>query len=543
LLPFESLEQRDRQRIAAGFLLVGPKVLLGNDEKNQKMEIADELIDTIGRAVLGQTLGCARCHDHKFDPIPTADYYSLAGIFTSTSVMEMRYMLGEQRLMERLVGLGASGGEADDDYEKYWRRHPKVSARKKQADAALEDLKKDNQEAIAALIEKKSEALADDARDTSKSKEERIAAQTALIAELKEFLAKPAKIPPRAMIPRDVETPADEQIRLAGQFDRPDQQVPRGFLSVLCDGAPNEIAPNESGRLSLARWLFDREAGAGPLTARVFANRVWHQALGRGIVRTVDNFGRTGEPPSHPELLDELAGNLIESGWSVKTLLRRVVTSHTFALSSQYDPAMDAIDPENRMLWRAHRRRLDPESLRDAMLSVAGQLDVTPMDSTVSYLGDQATAVGPNTVRRRTDFPCRSVYLPVIRNDLPELFEAFDFTDPQVATGARPRTTAPSQSLYMLNADMVMDAAAATAKRVIAQANTVSANDPDVRIDLLFQAVLNTVPTDDVRHDFRTFVGQTEQRLKAAGDEKAELRSWALACQALFASTRFQFLE
>ena len=116
LLPHDSIEQRDRQRIAAGFLVVGPKVLLGNDEKNQRMEIADEQLDTIGRAILGQTLGCARCHDHKFDPIPTADYYALAGIFTSTQVMEQRYMLGEQRVMERLVGLGPDGDESDRAY-------------------------------------------------------------------------------------------------------------------------------------------------------------------------------------------------------------------------------------------------------------------------------------------------------------------------------------------------------------------------------------------------------------------------------------------
>ena len=138
LLPHDSIEQRDRQRIAAGFLVVGPKVLLGNDANERRMDVADEQLDTIGRAILGQTLGCARCHDHKFDPVPTADYYALAGILSSTQVMEKRYMLGQQRLMERLVGLGADGDHADGEYEKYWRERPKLQQKQKQAKAALE---------------------------------------------------------------------------------------------------------------------------------------------------------------------------------------------------------------------------------------------------------------------------------------------------------------------------------------------------------------------------------------------------------------------
>src|SRR6185295_16135954 len=142
LLPYASIEQRDRQRIGAGFLVVGPKVLLGVDPKLQRMDVADEQLDTIGKAILGMTLGCARCHDHKFDPVPTADYYALAGILTSTQVMEQRHMLNEQRVMERLVGLGADGEELDAAYEKYWRDASAVKARVKHARTALELLEK-----------------------------------------------------------------------------------------------------------------------------------------------------------------------------------------------------------------------------------------------------------------------------------------------------------------------------------------------------------------------------------------------------------------
>jgi hypothetical protein len=539
-LPFDSIEQRDRQRIGAGFLVVGPKVLLNDDAMKQRMEVADEQIETIGRAILGQTLGCARCHDHKFDPFPTADYYALAGILTSTLVMEKRFMLNEQRVMERLIGLGPDGDAADNAYEDYWREQPNLKKKAEQAKVVLEALRKDHSEDVAALIEKDREAFAEGAVDATLSSAQRIAAQEQFLAELAAKLTNAPPIPPRAMIPSESETPADEHIRLSGQFDQPGRQVSRGFLQVLYDGAPPEIPGSESGRVALSCWLTDTSGRAGQLTARVQANRIWHQLIGRGIVRTVDNFGRTGEEPTHPELLDFLAGRLVQSGWSTKALVREIVLSRTFRLSSRHDASNHARDPDNRLLWRAHRRRLDPESLRDSMLSAAGQLDLTPMESTVSYLGDQATAVGDNKVRRRTDFPCRSVYLPVIRNDLPELFEVFDFADPHAATGARPQTTVPTQGLFVLNDQMVMNAADAAARRVL---NDSPSSDREARVDLMFEMILSTPPTPTERLALLDFVKQTEERLRSEGEQDADLRAWSLACHALFATSQFQFLE
>ena len=341
------------------------------------------------------------------------------------------------------------------------------------------------------------------------------------------------------MIPSDADKPADESIRLAGQFDRHGEKVPRGFLRVVSD-APAGIPGGQSGRLELAHWLTDTNSGAGQLAARVLANRVWHHLIGRGLVRTVDNFGRTGETPSHPELLDHLARQLIDSGWSVKSLVRQIVLSRTFAMSSHHNEPAHAIDPENRLLWRAHRRRLEPEALRDAMLSAAGNLDLKPMDSTVSYLGDQATAVGDNPNRRRTDFPCRSVYLPVIRNDLPELFDVFDFANPHATTGMRPQTMVATQGLFMLNDASVMAAAEATARRLLA---TESVLGPEARLDQLFELVLTARPADDERQELLAFVAETQKRLADNGDKDAEVRAWSMACQALFASSRFQLLE
>jgi hypothetical protein len=292
--------------------------------------------------------------------------------------------------------------------------------------------------------------------------------------------------------------------------------------------------------MELARWLTDADKGAGQLGARVLANRVWQHCTGVGLVRTADNFGRTGEPASPLELLDYLARRLIDSGWSVKHLVRQIALSRTFAMSSREGDTGNAIDPDNRLLWRAHRRRLEPEALRDAMLSAAGQLDLVPRESTVSYLGDQATAVGDNKVRRRTDFPCRSVYLPVIRNDLPELFDVFDFADPHASTGRRPRTMVATQALFMLNDPSVTIAAQSTARRLLADHSL--ANEDDL-VDSLFALVVNTPPTADERRDMLTFVRQIKNRTTTDSHQDGDLRAWSHACQALFASSRFQILE
>jgi hypothetical protein len=537
LLPFDSIEQRDRQRIAAGFMVLGPKVLLGNDANNQRMEVADEQIDTIGRTFLGLTLGCARCHDHKFEPVPTSDYYALAGILTSTQVMEQRYMLGQQRVMERLVGLGLEGDALNASYEKYWRELSKVKEASKQAKSALEFLKKENVEGLKAHLEKHGDALAEGARGAAQPLEKRIEAQNSKIAELDAKIANPPKIPPRAMIPCDVDSPGNEAIRRAGRFDQPGEKVPRGFLQVITKREPT-IPDGKSGRGELGKWLADVENGAGKLTARVMANRIWHHLIGRGLVRTVDNFGRTGEAPSHPKLLDHLALDLIDSGWSVKALVKKIVLSQTFALSSDHNEKAHAVDPDNTLLWRANRRRLDPEALRDSILLAAGQLDLSPMKSSVSYLGDQATAVGKNEVRRRTDFPNRSVYLPVIRNDLPELFEVFDFADPHATTGGRPQTTAATQGLFILNDEMIMDSADAMARRLLDERH-----DDASRINGMFALTLGTRPTSEERDEFLAFVDETQNRLVDEGTEEPTHRAWSSACHAIFSMSRFQFLE
>lgn len=554
LLPFASIEQRDRQRIATGFLLVGPKVLLGNPAENQRMEIADEQLDTIGKIVLGQTLGCARCHDHKFDPIPTRDYYALAGIFTSTEVMQQRYMLGEQRVMERLFGLGENGQELNVAYETYWRERPQLVEREKQVAATLQLLKEGNETRIAAAFAERRESFAGDFSPVDQTFEQRIAAQQSLLEQLQQQLQAPPVIPPRAMIAADSATLGDEWVRLAGQYTRKGEQIPRGFLQVLQDNPESElpISQHTSGRIELAQWLTDSHRRSGQLAARVLANRIWHQLMGVGLVRTVDNFGRTGESPSHPELLDFLARRLIDHEWSIKGLVREIVLSRTFALSSDYQPTAFSVDPENRLLWRYHRRRLDPETLRDALLSLSGQLDNRPLESTVWYLGDQATAVGDNKNRRRSDFPCRSIYLPVIRNDLPELFEIFDFADPHATTGARPQTMVPTQGLFILNSELMMDTASLLAERLLSQVEKEHApqhvqqltaeQTRDVAASIYMQ-VLQKVPSDSEVAAIADFIERQQALANESGDSQEMVKAVSLAVQAVLAASQFQFID
>jgi hypothetical protein len=542
LLPWETTAQRDRQRIAAGFLVVGPKVLLGVNPDRQRMDIADEQLDTIGRVVLAQTIGCARCHDHKFDAIPTRDYYAMAGIFTSTRVMEQRYMLNEQRVMERLQGLGDAGESLDEAYEGYWRNRSGLEKRLQAAAGVLEILKAGDTAAISARLQSDADSFAEGARDGSVSLAERLAVQKAFVGDLRRQFEKPPGIPPRAMVPSEGEAIRDEAIRVSGKFDDLGPVVPRGFLQVLCDGECGVMPVDRSGREQFARWLTQEGTRAGSLSARVLANRIWHHLMGVGLVRTVDNFGRTGEQPSHAELLEYLASELQRGGWSVKSLIRKVVLSRVFGLSSRRSEAARERDPDNRLLSHFSRRRLDPESLRDGMLWAAGVLETGSMESTVGYLGDQATAVGANPVRRRTDYRCRSVYLPVIRNDLPELFDAFDFANPHTATGARPVTTVPVQALYMLNDVQVMEAADLTGRRGLAG---VSDGNPEKLVEAIYELVSAGAPTATERAAAVEYLRVVRASLMSAGKESAAADSEAAArlCHAVFASSRFQYLQ
>jgi hypothetical protein len=263
----------------------------------------------------------------------------------------------------------------------------------------------------------------------------------------------------------DAKKITDSQLYERGEIAHPVKAVTRGFPRVIEVKAG--VPKKESGRLEFAQWLTSRE---NPLTARVMANRVWRHLFGTGIVRTVDNFGFSGERPSHPELLDHLALKFMDGGWSVKALVREIVLSRTYREASTYRSDTFEKDPDNRLLWRANKRRLDAEVIRDSMLAVSGLLDTSRLrGSIVADLDGQSISLIGFNAKIPSDLDGshhRSVYLPVLRDHLPDVLEHFDFATPTLVTGDRDVTNVPLQALYLLNGAFVQEQARALALRV-----------------------------------------------------------------------------
>ncbi len=522
LLEAGSLEERRSNLAATSLLSIGPINYELQDKNLLDMEVVDEQLDVISKAFLGMTIGCARCHDHKFDPIPARDYYALAGIFTSTKTLNhanvsspvMRdlpideetrqqvdaYVATVEPLTRRIASVenaikrleGTSGGapmdrvvvaaltgtvidetkarlvgswtpstsvkgfvadgyhhssdpEAQAIYEfkvdrpgRYELRLSYTAAGNRASNVSVEIWHPDGEGAAIVNMRKAptvdahfvslgsfelSETvrvtlqcqnadgvvIADavqllpvatdgevvssfvDSSKTSDSDPQEFEAAKQKLADLKGELAElnqrlqrlqkssPPAVP-TVMSVEESESPDDCRFCIRGNVHNPGPKVPRGFLSVMTGGKPAVIPDGASGRRELADWIASRD---NTLTARVAANRIWYWLMGKGIVRSVDNFGTTGELPSHPDLLDWLASEFVEHDWSVRHLIRQIVLSRTYQLSSQPDPDVLRADPENRLLGSADRRRLDAESIRDAILSISGQLDLTAGGSTI----------------------------------------------------------------------------------------------------------------------------------------------------------------
>jgi hypothetical protein len=316
----------------------------------------------------------------------------------------------------------------------------------------------------------------------------------------------------------------EARIHIRGQVGNQGEAVPRGVLQVATTGPVPAFPKDQSGRKELAEWIAAKE---NPLTARVFANRVWHWLMGSGIVRTVDNFGTTGERPSHPELLDALANRFTADGWSVKKLVRAIVLSQTYQQGSAGDAALVKADPENQLFGRANRRRLDAEVIRDTLLTVSGKLSADrggphyPANTGADYNYYAANSKAATNVR--------SVYLPVFRNSLPDIFDAFDFADPSTVNGKRNTSTVAPQALYFLNNPFPVEQAKASAARLLAEKH----DSTEARLVRAYRLALGRVPTDGERSIGLRFV--------SAAKDPAE--AWAALFQALFASADFRYAE
>jgi hypothetical protein len=479
LLPAKSQAERDTHLIATGFLALGVKDVNQRFKERFVMDNIDEQIDTVSRSVLALTASCARCHDHKFDPIPTSDYYALAGIFNSTDLCAgVRNKMGGAGLAyydtAMLVRLGepSKSAASPDEIEKLSNEAEKARAEFRKLRGTPEGTKRDPD----GFPHQRQFRL----------KAEELEAKLAALTD-------PAKLGEIALGVREAKTIGDTEVRVRGEAEKLGPVVPRGFLSVLNVPDAAKINASQSGRLELAQWLTSEK---NPLTPRVLANRVWEHLFGQGLVKSVDNFGTTGDVPSNPQLLDYLAGEFVHDGWSVKKLVRTVVLSRAYRLSSEGTPENLAADPADRLVWRHNPRRLDAEEIRDATLVASGQLDHSrPQGSIAKDLqvrelrnnGPEAARFG-EAARASVH---RSVYLPLLRGLTPTSLEVFDFAEQGMVTGSRDTTTVATQALYLLNDPFVRKQSLALADRLLGR----SEMDEGERIDLAYRLTLGRSAT------------------------------------------------
>lgn len=667
LLKSEEPEQRAEQLIASGFLAFGPHNYEQQDKEQLRMDVIDEQIATVGRAFLGMTLDCARCHDHKFDPVPMQDYYALAGIFRSTATFHVKSQL--QSVSTWNTAKLPMSDDAKTAFENHQRQiknlrqqiaevkaelttpDQSLAAKGRIDPAQLPGIVVDNEQATligdwmrsssvsgfvgAGYIHDKNEGKGDkrvifnvelpqdglyevrlayttggnratnvkvsiEAEDIDESvtiNQRRVppidgtfvplgaykfhagsvtvtitnvGTEDHVIVDAVQFLAstpdqsptsvrepdqkrKQAEVeliaasirelerrmkaleenappaPSVAMSVADEAKPGDWHLHEMGLPHQRGAIVPRGFLSVATPRDENgkrlqpQIPADQSGRLELAQWITSCD---NPLTARVLVNRIWQKLMGQGIVKTVDNFGVTGTPPTHPMLLDHLATQFIDDGWSLKTTVRQIVLSRTYRISTTPSEAALTTDPENKLLARAHRKRLDAESMRDAMLSISGELDLTMGGHTVKKFTQYDLGYEHDMNLKR-----RSLYMPAFRNAVPSGFAVFDAATPNIPVGHRSVSILPTQSLYMLNAPEVMVRSEAAAKRLLSEPGL----SDEQRIDLAYRRSLGRAPTSRELDIALAFISR--------GAQNKENERWALFMQTLYASIDFRYVD
>ena len=465
LLAYDSNAERARLLIATGFLALGPKKLDAVDQRQFHADVIDEQIDTVTLAIIAESVACARCHDHKFDPFSMTDYYALAGIFASTKTFFGTAVSPSNRIGGDPLRLPEVEGQKI--------LHPslpqkKVDALKKQlAELRAEQIQMDD--AMKAIFSGKKPVRTFSLQDAL-----RVFWQSGSVEGELEKVSDSGEALPLTMGVLDADKIGNAALLERGDVNKLGKIVPRAFPQSLQLDDQLEIPDDQSGRLQLAHWLTNRNQ---PLTGRVIVNRIWHHMFGTGIVATVDNFGSTGKQPSHPELLDTLAVQFMQNGWSIKQLVREIALSRTYRQSSALRDASFHRDPDNRFLGRISKRRLEAECIRDAMLAVSGELDLDrPVGSLVGrVIGDKPISLIGLDKRLPPDLDgClnRSVYLPVIRNRLPDILDLFDFAEPSLVTGNRETTNVPIQALYLLNSPFAQDRANGLATRLMKEAGT-----------------------------------------------------------------------
>ncbi len=342
---------------------------------------------------------------------------------------------------------------------------------------------------------------------------------------------------PRAMGVSEGEKIENTSIHLRGSHWTLGEEVPRRFPRVIAGENQEPIPAGQSGRLQLAEWLTHP---GHPLTSRVMANRIWRWHFGRGIVASTDNFGRLGEPPSNQPLLDWLARRFVEQGWSMKQMHRTIMLSNTYQMSTAFDPRAAEADPENILLWRANRRRLEAEAIRDAVTAVSGIIDWTPGGTMLDYKDRQYVATTEKRGGVDYDLPRRAVYIPVVRSSMYEMFQAFDLPDPAVPNGDRNSTVIAPQALFMMNSTLVLKATREMASKLLAD----PAMDDAARVRDVYERALARSPAPlDVQRAL-AFVAQVEKaETRETDPEKRRLLAWQSFCKAMISSNEFIYLN
>ncbi len=625
--------------VATGFLALGKKALAQKDLPLKRYDVVDDQIDVTSKAFLGLTVACARCHDHKFDPISTKDYYAMAAIFASTlsyekgetgdpiqtplapeseyetfrkqwqEVLDLDHkiakvidfdkeekqfleeqaklipanMLAAYRVYAKDEPLAKVAGDAKLDAPSLerWVAYLKVASRpelakwrtasdenrKHLAELYQEEFKRSSyqyQQDLSWWKEARQSypsagkiagprpkvtrekdpfffAASMDAGGKGplyRSQEEQIAKLASdkagevrlLIAERD---AKERKTPtqevPMACAVKEGET-MSQRVFLRGDYHLPGDPVERTVPAVLSLNAPPPAVETKSGRLEFANWIVDPR---NPLPSRVMANRIWQGHFGDGLVRTPDNFGKLGDRPSNPDLLDFLAAKFMEGGWSVKKMHRLIMLSNTYQMSAEYDAGKKAKDPEDRLLSRYPRRRLTIEEIRDALLAIGGSLDLKmggTLDPGVGTDGETSASrisLNPESTNRR------SIYLPLRRSNLPTLYTLFDFGDATSPEGKRMPTTVATQALFVMNSPLVEREAKSLSTRIMAQNKSDSR-----RIEDVYMAVLDRRPDPSEIDAGLTYIQSLGKKWSDIGRDRA----WQSFCHALMASNEFMYV-
>jgi hypothetical protein len=522
--------------IATGFNLLGPDMTDATSVAERRQNTLNDMTDTAGLAFLGLTLACARCHDHKFEPLPQTDYYRLQAFFTPAAfrhdlplatAAERAAHAAAQRAYDTLV---KPARDAIAEMEEPYRRRLRAARFAKLSDEARAAHETDAVKRTAAqkeLVEKTNRLLVVSAQEIDKAltADDR-ARRAALLQEMARFNSHKPPVQPVAMGLQSTPSPAKTFLLVRGEVGHAGDEVLAGFPAVLSKErkpAPARLGSPPAPRAVLAGWVASRD---NPLTARVFVNRVWQHHFGHGLVRTPSDFGVRGDPPTHPELLDWLAVDFVESGWDVKRLHRLILTSAVYRQSSFASEQARATDPDNRLLSRMNRTRLEGEIIRDALLSASGRLNRTVGGPSVfPPLPPEARqlAKGWKTSPDPHDHVRRSVYINARRNVRFPFLEAFDLPDSTLSCPRRERSTTAPQALTLLNAGDVIEAAKGLADRVEREALT-----RDERVRLAYQYALGRPPTD------------AEQRLARSFLEASPLSEF---CRALFNLNEFVYLD